>query len=260
MSEYVSYLKIVDHLDIQEGDTVLIGSDITLLAFYAMRNGEKLDLNLFINSMIKKIGQSGTLLFPTFNWDFCSGKVFDYNKTPSETGALTNVALKRNDFTRTKHPIYSFAVWGNDQNMLFEMDNKSSFGPDSPFAYLHHNKAKMLTIGQGPQYSFTFGHYVEESEKVSYRYMKDFTGDYIDHKGNIDQRTYSMYVRDIKKGVVTNLNPIREEMGKKGVSTLKQINNVNFYLIDLYNAYSVIQDDIQNNQAKKLYIIEKKQA
>ena len=51
------------------------------------------------------------ILFPTFNWDFCKGKSFNYNNTRSMTGSLSNVALKRPDFKRSKNPIYSFAVW-----------------------------------------------------------------------------------------------------------------------------------------------------
>jgi aminoglycoside 3-N-acetyltransferase len=221
-----------------------------------MRNGEKLDLNLLIESFIEKIGQNGTLLFPTFNWGFCSGEGFDYKKTPSKTGALTNAALKRNDFMRTQHPIYSFAVWGKDSKKLFEMDNKSSFGSDSPFAYLHRNKAKMLIIDLDYQRSFTYAHYVEECEKVSYRYMKDFTSSYIDHERKKSVRTYSMYVRDIEKGVVTSLNPIGGELERRGVSTLKNINDVDFYLIDLFYAFDVIQNDIRNNNAKNLYMVD----
>jgi len=223
----------------------------------SLRNEGKLDLNIFIDSLINKIGKNGTLLFPTFNWGFCSGETFDYNKTVSNTGALTNTALKRDDFTRTKHPIYSFAVWGKDKEKLYNMNNKSSFGEDSPFAYLHRNKAKMLTIGLCYQNSFTFVHYVEEMEKVGYRFMKDFTSKYIDKFGNESIRTYSMNVRDLDKGVVTKINPIGDEMESRGTSTHKSINNVDFYLIDLNKSYDVIRGDIINNNAKKLFVIEK---
>ncbi|MGG3888383.1 AAC(3) family N-acetyltransferase [Metabacillus fastidiosus] len=255
MHDYVSYHNIVDHLNIKEGDIVLIGSDITLLAFQSLKNKEKLDLNLFIDSFIEKIGPTGTLLFPTYNWGFCSGDVFDYKKTPSKTGTLTNTALKRSDFIRTKHPIYSFAVWGKDSKELFEMNNESSFGSDSPFSYLHKNKAKMIIIGLDYQRTFTFAHYVEEYEKVSYRYLKNFTSDYIDHNGIKSKKTYSMYVRDLEKGVVTNLNPIGKELEGNGASHLKIINEINFYTIDLFQAFDVIQEDIKSNNGKKLFII-----
>jgi aminoglycoside 3-N-acetyltransferase len=257
MSNYISYDKIMDHLDINEEDVLLIASDLTLLAFESMKNGEIFDPNVFIDSIIKKIGTNGSLLFPTFNWGFCSGKVFDYKRTISKTGALTNTALKRSDFIRTQHPIYSFAVWGKDKEKLFQMDNRSAFGADSPFAYLYENKAKMLIIGLNYQDSFTFAHHVEEMEKVSYRYMKDFTSHYIDCKGNKSLRTYSMFVRDLEKGVETCLNPIGEKLEKKGASIHKKINGVDFYLIYLAEAFKVIQEDILFNGARNLYTINK---
>ncbi|MFZ3577522.1 AAC(3) family N-acetyltransferase [Virgibacillus sp. DJP39] len=257
MSNYVSYKEIVDLFQIDEGDTVLVGSDITRLAVEALRNGEKLDLNFFIDSLINKIGGKGTLLFPTFNWGFCNGEKFDYNNTVSKTGALTNAALKREDFIRTQHPIYSFAVWGKDKDKLLNMNNKSSFGEDSPFAYLHRMKAKMLTIGLCYQNSFTFAHYVEEMEKVDYRYMKDFTSKYIDKLGNESVRTYSMNVRDLDRSVVTKINPIGKEMEKREVSKCQSVNNVDFYLIDLNKAYDVIREDILYNGAKKLFMVDK---
>lgn len=256
LSNYVSYRNLVDQFDICQGDIVLVGSDITRIAVQSIRNGEKLDLNIFIDSLMNKIGESGTLLFPTFNWGFCNGETFDYNTTVSKTGALTNAALKREDFTRTQHPIYSFAVWGKDKEQLYNMNNKSSFGEDSPFAYLYRNKAKMLTIDLCYQNSFTFVHYVEEMEKVDYRYIKDFTSKYIDKAGNESIRTYSMNVRDLDKGVVTKINPIGEEMESRGTSRHKFINNVDFYVIDLNKSYEVIREDIIYNDAKKLFVIE----
>ena len=60
----------------------------------------ELNFNLddFINSLIKTIGKSGTLIFYSFNWNFFEGKVFDYNKSKSFSGSLSNAALKRKDF------------------------------------------------------------------------------------------------------------------------------------------------------------------
>ncbi|WP_027416156.1 AAC(3) family N-acetyltransferase [Aneurinibacillus terranovensis] len=257
MSGYISYTDIVNNLDINPGDIVLIGSDITHLVLETLKNGEKFDSNIFIDSFINKIGTNGTLLFPTYNWGFCSGDTFDYNKTASLTGSLTNAALKRKDFIRTKHPIYSFAVWGKDRQLLFELENKSAFGEDSPFSYLIRSKGKMLLIGIDYQCSFTFVHHVEEMEKVNYRFMKDFTGTYIDERGHSSMRTYSMYVRDLNKGVVAHINPIGQKMEELGVSSLKKINNVEFYLIDLHRAFKVIQDDIRLNSAQNLYKIQK---
>lgn len=255
MGDYISYKNIINQFDINAGDTLLVGSDIRKLSLVAMRHKEQFDANMLIDSMIEKVGASGTLLLPTFNWDFCSGVAFDYKKTPSKTGSLSTIALARDDFMRTRHPIYSFAVHGKNQNMLVEMKNRSSFGADSPFAYLHEQKAKMLLIDLSIQNSFTFAHYVEEMCKADYRYMKDFTADYIDIDGNKSQETYSMFVRDIERKVVTALDPISDIMEEAGVLVRKNINGIDFLLIDLSSAYDIIGQDIIKNEGRNLYEI-----
>jgi aminoglycoside 3-N-acetyltransferase len=252
LSDYIPYEKVVDYLDINEGDILLVGSDITLLGLNAYYNGEQFEPNKFIDSIIRKIGQKGTLLFPTYNWGFCKGETFDYKNTVSRTGSLSNAALKRKDFVRTKHPIYSFAVWGRDSDKLYHMNNISSFGKDSPFAYMKENGAKMLIIGVSYQNSFTFMHHVEEMEKAPYRYLKSFTSKYIDEKGEESIRTYSMYVRNLELGVETKFD-LENEMKESGAAKHYTINNVEIINVDLKKAYEVIKDNIINNEGKKLH-------
>lgn len=255
MSEYIPYVDTIYQLGLEKGDTVLIASDIRILGLEAMRHKEKFNLNDIIDVFIDIVGKEGTLLFPTYNWDFCNGVAFDYYQTPSKTGALSSAALNRDDFIRTRHPIYSFAVWGIDATLLYNLNNRSSFGVDSPFNYLRHAKAKMVLIGVDYQKSFTYVHFVEEEEKVDYRYLKDFTASYCDRKGKTTEQTYSMYVRDLDRGVVTNVNPIGAVMEMQGSSQHFVINKVDFYVIDLYKAYEIIQDDIRNNKARNCVVL-----
>ena len=114
-------------LKIEKGDVVLLTSDITDLFLQCQDNGEILDVNILLDHFKEAVGEEGTLLIPTYNWGFCQGKPFDYKKTPSKTGAIGNAALRRKDFIRTKHPIYSFAVWGKDADKLVAMDNIESW-------------------------------------------------------------------------------------------------------------------------------------
>ena len=45
-------------------------------------------------------------------------------------------------------PLFSFSQnWADDSSLDEIINNKSAFGPDSVFAYLHNNKAKQLFIG-----------------------------------------------------------------------------------------------------------------
>ena len=130
MAAYISYQQIPSEIGIQRGDVVLLTSDITDLFMQCQEHGEHFDANILLDRFQEAIGEEGTLLIPTYNWGFCQGKTFDYRRTPSKTGAIGNAALRRKDFIRTKHPIYSFAVWGKDTGELVAMDNVESFGAD----------------------------------------------------------------------------------------------------------------------------------
>lgn len=251
--EYIPYEKIVDNLDIKKGDTIFISSDIKGLAWESMEHGEKFDADIFIDSILNKIGDDGTLIFPTYNWDFCSGHCFDYYKTPCKTGVLGKKALKRKDFKRTKHPIYSCAVWGKDQEILCSIDFKSSFGSDSIFAYMHKKKTKNILIDIDYKNCFTFAHYVEENVGgVPYRYSKDFTGDYIDESGNVSKKTYSMLVRNLDMNVIVTINPLGEKFKKEHAAKEDVINNVTFLTVYLDKVYPIIEEDIINNKSRNL--------
>lgn len=251
--EYVKLKNIAGKLNVNKGDVLLVSSDLKGLLFQCLEHGDDTDLNVFLESLMDAVGSEGTILLPTFNWDFCNGVTFDYHRSPSRTGSLGKAALKRKDFIRTKHPLYSFAVWGKDARRLYEMENKDSFGHDSPFAYLKEVRAKNLFIDVSYQDSFTFAHYVEEWEgNVPYRYVKDFTAGYIDEQGMEEVRTYSMFVRDLDKNVQVTINPMEEQFAETGAVRKYVINGVDFRLLDLDKSYELMKEDILNNRSRNL--------
>jgi len=255
--QYISYENIIFELEqIKQGDIVYIVSDILKLSIACRENGERMDLNRFIDSIIKKVGPEGTVLIPTFNWDFCKGETYDIRKTVSRTGALGNAALKRTDFKRTRHPLYSFMVWGKDRELLVDMDAKDAFGKDSVFGYLHRNHAKALVIGLPTLSGLTFIHYVEQMVGVPYRYAKDFTAGYIDENGVESLKTYSMYVRDLDMDPrhINGFQPLAEILDEKGISVTYLINQVTFHVVDLVEMYPVVEADILLNDSRNMYV------
>ena len=252
MAEYISYQKLPSILKIEKGDVILLTSDITDLFLQCQANGEILDVNILLDNFQEAIGEEGTLLVPTYNWGFCQGKAFDYKKTPSKTGAIGNAALRRKDFTRTKHPIYSFAVWGKDAVKLAEMDNIESFGPDSPFAYLEQVDAKNVFIGASLRNSFTYIHYIEQKLKAPYRFSKVFRSHYIDQDKVDTVRDYSMYVRDLDLDVVCAPNPFVDILYANQVVQHGLINGVPYEVIRFSEVTPYIQNDILYNRSKNL--------
>ena len=81
-------LRLVDDIDIKKNDIVLLTSNILpILTKY--KNIDNKFLNSFIDSFINKIGKGGTLLLPTFSWDFCKGLGFHYYDTKPQTGFIS---------------------------------------------------------------------------------------------------------------------------------------------------------------------------
>ncbi len=252
--EYVSIPLILDRVaGLQQGDTLLVSSDVLGLAAEARSHGENFNPHQMIDRLLEKIGPVGTLMFPTHHYGFCKGLRYDIRNTPSMTGTLSRAALARPEFKRTQHPIHSFAVAGRYRDEICRINHRSSFGIDSPFGFLHRHRGKMLMIGLSYRHCFAFVHFVEEQEKAHYRYLKDFSGEYVREDEKVEIRTYSMYVRDLERGVESFSDPIGKILEEANISRVSVVNHVSFRLIRLANAYTVIAEDIKNNGGKKLH-------
>ena len=253
MPEYISYQMIPSVIGVEKGDVILLTSDITDLFMQCQEHGEHFDVNVLLDRFQEAIGEEGTLLIPTYNWGFCQGKTFDYRRTPSKTGAIGNAALRRKDFVRTKHPIYSFAVWGKDAAELCAMDNVESFGADSPFAYLERVDGKNVFIGSASlRNSFTYIHYIEQKSGASYRFSKTFHSQYIDADGQESERDYAMYVRNLDLDVVCTPDPFVDELYANGVVKSGLIGSVPYEVIRFCDVTPFILNDILHNRSRKL--------
>ncbi|MCR5421062.1 MAG: DUF4910 domain-containing protein [Lachnospiraceae bacterium] len=252
-NKYIKLKELAGYLHINKGDRIFVTSDVKQLLYSCMQNGDDTDLNILIEGIINIIGEEGTLVFPTFNWSFCKGVAYDAGKTPCKTGSLGKLALKRSDFSRTQHPIYSFAVWGKDKEILCSFNNKSSFGKASPFEFMVEQGYRNLFIDKDTAHSFVFVHYAEESTgSVPYRYLKDFTADYTDTAGNTRRAVYSMNVRNLGMNVENTITPLEEEFIAKGIEEKFMINNIEYKIIDLNESYPIMADEVINNRSRRI--------
>ncbi len=249
IKEYHKELSFLQDIPIDSGDVVLFASDISsFIDRFSDQNIQEL-LNKWIDILQYKIGRNGTLLFPTYNWGFCHGKAWDYYKTKSKTGVLSNIALKRKDFRRTKHPIYSFAVWGKDQDILCQMDDCNSFLGDTPFAYLAScKKAKFIAIDVNLTDSFTFVHYAEEKIGVPFRYKKNFIGNYIGSDGIEMEKTYSMYVRCLDKNVAADCALLEKELLLNGYMQQIDKDGILMRIVQIKPTYDLLIEHLLNKE------------
>ncbi|MGK4199265.1 DUF4910 domain-containing protein [Fusobacterium sp. HC1336] len=243
------YDELIEKMNIVEGENIFIASDIQKigLKFYEME--QIFDLDIFINKIQEKITAKGTIVFPTYNWEFCRGIPFDYKKTKSKTGSLSQKALKRSDFIRTKHPIYSFAVWGKDSDKLFAMNNISSFDNTSPFAYFKEKNYKMIFLDVSFTNSLTFTHHIEEILNTQYRFSKDFTAKYINENNKEELRTYSMYVRYLEFDVGHNMDKLEKIAEEKSILKKDEFYGISIKNTQLKELALLIEQDILFNNS-----------
>lgn len=217
MSEISKLLEnIWSSSNIKPGDHILLHSNLTRLFRSFYKNSLKITSSDILDSLINFIGAHGTLVLPTFNFQFPSTQRFDINNTKSEMGVLTEIARSNSNFIRSGHPIYSFATIGYLKEE-FDIMNKSGYGKDSPFGVIHKYNGKIVIINLPENNSMTFYHYVEEYKNVKYRYHKNFHGKYTDINNITSDRTFTLFVRDLDQGVITNVEPMGRLLWKKGL-------------------------------------------
>ncbi len=247
--EYIPYQKIVDELDVNEGEILIIASNITKMVFLSGRKEGSFDSNLLIDSFQRKLGKEGTLIFPAYNHNLRSWHKFDIKNTAPVTGALALTAFKRPDFKRTRNPLHSFLVSGKYADKLCKLNNKSSFGKDSPFAFFLEKNAKMLFISTSVTAAFTFTHFVEEKEKVHYRKYQKLSIKYTDDKNQFSVREYLFYKK--KTGWDLDFSPL-EKLFSKTILNEKTINGLKFQSLNFAETYNIILKDIRENKAKSI--------
>lgn len=92
------------------------------------------------------MGSNGTLIIPTFNFDFCQGKKYVHEETPSQVGIFSNYMLGAQGDLRSFHPIYSAVAIGRESKSLVTSLSNSSFGHGSLFHWLHTRGAKLVFL------------------------------------------------------------------------------------------------------------------
>jgi len=244
-------------LGIRSGDTLFVHSAYSSLS--STPGGVEGGPQTVIDVLISILGESGTLIMPTFNYDFLRGAIWDIRNTPSQMGVLTELVRKNPKSKRMFHPIYSVSAIGKYADEIEQFRSTDCFGETSFFKKLRDWNAKILVIGLPYSKSFTFLHHCEQMENVDYRYLKEFSGTAIDQSGKPHEIEITMFVRDVDKGVVLDFEPIGKILDQK-VANIRQIGSSTVRLLDCNHAYNVSMEAIHQFSGPGLtYQIESKE-
>lgn len=252
----LTFEQLVDgfrKLGVMEGDTLLVHSSYK--SFGEVDGGPE----TVVRALEAALGtdKDGTLIMPTFNFDFNKGVPWDVRKTRSKMGALTEIVRMDPRAKRVFHPFYSFAILGKHAEMLGALRYKSAYERDSVFGKLRDLDGKIMVIGLSYNNSMTFFHHIEQMEGVDYRFLKQFTGEVTDENGNTYTDTFEMLVRDIDKGVLTMVDPMGALMEEHGVIKSAKIGEADVKLMKANEVYEFTAREMKRDPFL-LYQIEKK--
>jgi aminoglycoside 3-N-acetyltransferase len=171
-------------------------------------------IGIYLDAIQSIIGDTGTVVVPTFNFRFSKGEIFDPQETPSEKmGAFSEYVRQQPESLRTKHPMQSLAAIGYYAKDLAERDTPSAFDQGSAFDRIYKLGFKLLLLGADER-AISMFHYSEQRGRVPYRYWKDFSGK-IHTSSGWKKQTYRMYVRDLKLDPQLTLEPVVNLLKKR---------------------------------------------
>ena len=237
-------------LNLNKKDTVFISSDLFRLAL-AYRNQKKnFSSNQLLDVFINYLSE-GTLVIPAYTDHLKSGELFDVNHSKPNTGALSLTAFKDARFKRSSDPFHSFFACGALQNDFVELKNSSTFGSDSGFALLHQKNAVAVFIDIPLNECFTFVHYCEEQNNITYRKLKKHQLKIIDKNGEKSTKEHHFFTR--KKGFINFLNPLETELEKSGILKSIELASIKVKHARLDEVYEFISRDINENRALNIH-------
>lgn len=249
----LTFEKLVDgfrELGVVEGDTLLVHSSYKSLG--EVDGGPQ----TVIRALEAALGTEGdgTLIMPTFNFDFNKGQPWDVRTTPSKMGVLTELVRLDPRAKRVFHPFYSFAVLGKHAEMLGSLRYKSAYERNSVFGKLRDLDGKIMVIGLSYTNSMTFFHHIEQMEGVDYRFLKQFTGEVTDKNGNTYTDTFEMLVRDIDKGVITEVDPMGALMEETGIIKSRKVGDADVKLMKANEVYEFTAREMKRDPFLLYYV------
>lgn len=165
-------------LGITRGDHLLVHSSFSALG--KIEGGPK----TVIQVLKEIIGNEGTLVLPSFNWDYfkASEKIIDLANTPSKMGVISEIFRTMEGVRRTRNLFHPLCVYGHFQKALLKCDAYDTWGEKSPYGFMYHNRFKILLMGVDLNRCSVM-HYCEQKAGVWYRKPIIYDGYTVDENG-----------------------------------------------------------------------------
>jgi aminoglycoside N3'-acetyltransferase len=179
------------YLDQKNTEILFVHTDIRK-GFNIPYNGVKSDY--LSNHIDLLLDLNCDLFLPVFNYNFAKTKLFDVLNDNSQVGVLNEFFRKKYAQWQTPIPFYSVAGIGEIPEYRF-CNNINLFDESSIWGYLYKKNATIMYYGASFS-STTVIHFVEKiSNKLCYRYEKQFDGQIILNENKKRAISVNMHVR-----------------------------------------------------------------
>ena len=203
---------------------------------------------LILNYFIKRIGKLGNLVIPTFNFDCISEKKFDIINSPSQSGLLGNILLKKYSHLRTSHPLYSFLCFGNNFKKYKNLNNLNATEKNSLWKYFIKDNFDLVTLGHHYSRSLTHIHYIEDLLNVDYRFNLKFPLIYTNRQNISSKKTYSFLAR---KKVVCDFSGMTKNCDRvflnEDIANFYKYKNFISFKLNIKEASNLFYEDLKKN-------------
>ena len=130
---------------------------------------------MILDTIIEFVGNQGTIICPTFTFEFPKTKIFNIKKSNSDLGYFENFFLRQKNIVRSAHPVFSIAVLGKKKEII-KPCGSFSFGMNSPFGNFMRYNVKFLNIGIKWIDTCTYLHHLEHLNGINHRFYKPIKG------------------------------------------------------------------------------------
>jgi aminoglycoside 3-N-acetyltransferase len=186
-----SLANAISEVGVGEGDTVALNVSIGRLGLPEGASDIPGIARLVLDAFHEVIGDSGTLIVPTYTYSIGRGEVYEVETTPSAVGEFTEFSRHQPGSLRSRDPMLSNAGCGPRAEAILRNISRSCCGEGSVFHNLRARDAKICTLGLGLYYA-TFIQHIEEMSGAPFRMHKNFTGIVMEH-GVKSEETWTYY-------------------------------------------------------------------
>ena len=236
-------IKCLKKMHLTKGDTIYCHSSIGYFGRLLDCHSSDDLCECFFESIFEVIGDSGTLIVPTYTYSFPKNEIFNPNKSISRMGIFSEWVRRHKDSLRVVDPCYSVSVVGKNKEYFINNATVNSFGKNSVFDKFFNLNGRILCLNFPGN---TFIHYIERKLNVNYRFDKIFSG-LIEENGELIKAKSIIYVRFLSDDSLEH-SPINYEFEgrKSGLIKSVKLGRGEMSSVSSKGVYKIIIDNIKN--------------